>query len=372
MSFSERIFQKLNDIKTANRFRFVKEPSGIDFCSNDYLGLAINQDTINYLKEGITIYGGGSTASRLIRGHRDIFSTLEENFSNWVNSESTLFLANGFLANIGLLDAIKDKSTKIFCDRLNHASILDGIRLSNCETRYFKHLDLKNLEELLKKTSPDDEKIIISETIFSMDGDTANIEGLIRLKKKYNCTLVLDEAHALGVYGREGAGLSNTGNIDPYNDIDFRIFTGGKSLGLEGAFISCSQLNKDFLINTLRSFIFTTAPLPAIAYALNKLIPIIKNMNSERELIYKLSDKLRLFFKENDYSTGNSSTHIIPVILNDELITMNLAGKLQANGYDIRGIRPPTVKESRLRINVSANIEENHIDSLCSKFLELV
>lgn len=372
MNFIDRISRRIIDIKKANRFRILKEPEGIDFCSNDYLGMAGRKETVKYLKEGTTIYGGGSTASRLIRGHRDIFPQLEDTFSRWVNSESTLFLANGFLANIGLLDAIKDKSTKIFCDRLNHASILDGIRLSNCDTRYYRHLDMNHLEDLLKKSSLDDEKIIISETIFSMDGDTAKIEELIRLKKTYNCILILDEAHALGVYGREGAGLSNTGSIDPYNDIDFRIFTGGKSLGLEGAFISCSQTCKDFLINTLRSFIFTTAPLPAIAYALDKLIPIIRNMNSERKLIYKLSDKLRLFFKENNYSTGNSSTHIIPVILNDELITMNLASKLQANGYDIRGIRPPTVKESRLRINVSANIEETQIHSLCSKFLELV
>lgn len=361
MSFSERVSNRLLELKNIDRYRSLKAPQGIDFCSNDYLGLSDHLVLKNALKEGIDLYGGGSTASRLIRGHRDIFNCLEEKFSKWVNSPSSLFLANGFLANLGLINCIAEKKTKIFSDRLNHASILDGIQLSGAEVRYYRHLDLNHLEDLLKKADPNDEKLVITESIFSMDGDIANLEELVYLKNKFHFVLLVDEAHALGIFGAEGSGLANSFKKSVADDIDFRIFTAGKSMGLEGSFISCKSEYREYLINHLRTFIFSTAPMPAIAHALLTSISLIKGMNLERSNILKNSEYLRSELNKNGYSTKNSNSHIIPVLLPDDSSTMKLAGILQVRGFDIRGVRPPTVKEPRLRIIINSKISENDI-----------
>ena len=361
MSFSERVSKRLLELKIIERYRYLKIPQGIDFCSNDYLGLSDHQVLKNALKEGIDLYGGGSTASRLIRGHREVFNCLEEMFSGWVNSPSSLFLANGFLANLGLINCITDKKTKIYSDRLNHASILDGIQLSGAEVRYYRHLDLNHLEDLLRKANPNDEKLVITESIFSMDGDRANLEELVFLRNKFQFILVVDEAHALGIFGTEGSGLANSYEKCIADDIDFRIFTAGKSMGLEGSFISCKIEYREYLINHLRTFIYSTAPMPAIAHALLTSISLIKEMNLERNNIINNSQYLRNELNENGYSTKNSNSHIIPVLLPDDSATMKLASVLQEKGFDIRGVRPPTVKEPRLRIIVNSKINQKDI-----------
>ena len=368
MSFSERVSNRLLELKNIERYRTLNIPKGIDFCSNDYLGLSDHLELKNALKEGIDLYGGGSTASRLIRGHRDVFTLLEEKFSKWVKSPSSLFLANGFLANLGLINCIADKKTKIFSDRLNHASILDGIQLSGAEVRYYRHLDLNHLEDLLKKNNSSDEKLVITESIFSMDGDSANLEELVFLRNKFQFVLIVDEAHALGIFGAQGSGLANSYEKYISDDIDFRIFTAGKSMGLEGSFISCKKEFREYLINHLRTFIFSTAPLPAIAHALLTSISLIKEMNLERNNIIKNSQLLRSELNKNGYSTKNSNSHIIPVLLPDDSSTMKLASVLQEKGFDIRGVRPPTVKEPRLRIIINSKINENDILQLIQAF----
>lgn len=353
------IQKELERIHSQNRYRSLKEPLGKDFSSNDYLGLSHNVILKEKLKEGIEIYGCGSTASRLIRGHRKIFEETEKHFSSWVVSEDALFLANGYLANLGLLDLLGKFSVKFFCDRLNHASILDGIRLSGKEVRYYKHLDYTNLENLLKKENSSVLKVIVSETIFSMDGDKADVSKLLELKEKYSAVLVLDEAHALGIFGQNGGGVALEHSPELIEQIDFRVYTCGKSLGLEGAFIACKKEYKDFLINSLRTFIFSTSPMPSIVYALRYAIDLAKSMNKERDTILQLAEILRSKLRTLGYNTLNSCSQIVPVILNDEQTTMEYAKKLQEQDLDIRGIRPPTVKESRLRIslNVHSNLE---------------
>jgi 8-amino-7-oxononanoate synthase len=368
LSFSERVKNRLIELKKLNRFRSLKTPQGLDLCSNDYLGLSKHPELLLSLKEGIDLYGGGSTASRLIRGHRDVFETLETQFSNWVNSNSSLFLSNGFLANLGLINCITDKKTILYSDRLNHASLLDGMKLSGTEVRYYKHLDLNHLEELLKKKDISSEKIVITESIFSMDGDRANIPDLVYLKNKYQFILILDEAHALGIYGKLGSGLSNS-YLEKFSDsIDFRIFTAGKSLGLEGAFVSCSSDYKEFLINHMRTFIFSTAPLPAIAHALQKSITLVQSMEEARKELILNSEYLREQLKKLGYTIKNSTTHIIPILLKDDSTTMKAAEYLQSEGFDIRGIRPPTVKEPRLRLIINSNITQKQISNLLEVF----
>ena len=358
-SFDFLIQQELKKIHSQNRYRFLKEPLGYDFSSNDYLGLSQNEFLKEKLKEGIQIYGCGSSASRLIRGHRKVFEEVESLFADFVNSESSLFLANGYLANLGLLDLLGKFNAKFFCDRLNHASILDGIRLSHKEVRYYKHLDYKGLENLLQKENSNTLKVIVSETIFSMDGDKVDIQKLVELKEKYSCILVLDEAHALGIFGKNGGGVALEYNQEIIDKIDFRVFTCGKSLGLEGALIACKKEHKEFLINSLRTFIFSTAPMPAIIYTLRYAIDLVKTMEKERIRILELSNILRQELKKLNFNTLNSCSQIIPVIINNEKEVMEKAKILQKNQIDIRGIRPPTVKESRLRIslNVQTSLE---------------
>lgn len=365
-SFNSYLSTELTNIRSKNRFRSVKLPLGIDLSSNDYLCLSQSREIKNALKEGIEIYGAGSGASRLIRGHRDIFEKTEKKFANWVGSENSLFLANGFAANVGLIDAIADSRTLIFTDRLNHASILDGIRISGAVKKYFHHRHMTHLRELLQKSDPKARKIIVSETVFSMDGDIAFVKALISLKKEFDACLILDEAHALGVFGNEGGGIALAANLskEEVSEIDFRVYTGGKSLGLEGAFIACSNLSKDYLINTMRTFIFSTAPIPAVLFALSVSIDLVKKMDLERSRILENANLLRSGFKKLGYETLFSKSQIIPVVLFEEERALHFAQFLQEKGFDIRAIRPPTVKESRLRISINSNITRELIQKV--------
>jgi 8-amino-7-oxononanoate synthase len=362
-SFPDFIKKELDLILSKNRFRSLKLPNGIDLSSNDYLCLSQNSKVKNALIAGIEFYGAGSGASRLIRGHRDIFERVESKFAAWVGSETSIFLSNGFAANLGLIDTLSDPRTIIFTDRLNHASILDGIRISGAVKKYFRHKDMNHLQELLEKSDTNSRKIIVSETVFSMDGDSADVTELIRLKKEFNACLILDEAHALGVFGKEGAGVACLTLNSKYelSDIDFRVYTGGKSLGLEGSFIATSHLYKEYLINTMRTFIFSTAPIPAIAYALSTSIDLAIEMEKERTRILENARILRNGLKEIGLETLSSDSQIVPVVLYEEALAMQTASFLQEKGFDIRAIRPPTVKESRLRISVNANISKEVI-----------
>jgi 8-amino-7-oxononanoate synthase len=363
MNLLEWAETELELIKKKHRWRNLSPPCGIDLSSNDYLGLSTHPILIQKFIEGIQTYGVGSTASRLIRGHRDIFEKAEEEFSNWIEGESALFLANGFLANLGLMDVLGSIPSKFFCDRLNHASILDGIRLSGAEVKYYKHRNYEDLENLLKRESYGTAKVIVSETVFSMDGDLADLVKLIELKKKYNACLVLDEAHALGVFGKQGEGLSKHVEIN-LNEIDFRVFTCGKALGLEGAFIVCSKKVKQLLINKLRTFIFSTAPIPAIAYAVCTAIELVKEMQEERKKIFYLSNFFREQLKFLGLDCLDSNSQIIPILTGDEANTMELATKLQTSGFDIRGIRPPTVKKSRLRVSINSKLNQTDLEKV--------
>ena len=369
-SFQNYIEKELDSIKSKNRYRSLKVPNGIDLSSNDYLCLSKNPKVLTALKEGIDLYGAGSGASRLIRGHRDVFEKTEGKFAKWVDSETSLFVANGFAANVGLLDAISDPKTIIFTDRLNHASILDGIRISGAIKKYFHHRDMNHLRDLLQKSDSKAQKIIVSETLFSMDGDLANITELIRLKKEFDACLVLDEAHALGVFGERGAGLAlqeaNAKSL--LSDIDFRVYTGGKSLGLEGAFIACSNRAKEYLINTMRTFIFSTSPIPAIPFALGISIDLAIGMQEERKRILENANILRTGLKEFGFETLFSESQIVPVLLYEEEKALEVAKHLQEKGFDIRAIRPPTVKESRLRISINAGMTKELILNLLDCF----
>ncbi|MBE7411741.1 MAG: 8-amino-7-oxononanoate synthase [Leptospiraceae bacterium] len=362
--FFEKELQSLN---SKNLFRSLSFPHSRDFSSNDYLNLSKHPEIIKSFKEGLDFYYLGSTASRLIRGHRDSFEKAETDLANWVKSETSLLVSNGYSANLGLLDSIANPKTIIFTDRLNHASILDGIRISGAVKKYFNHRNTSHLRSLLEKSDKSSPKIIVSETVFSMDGDIALVDELVELKKEFGALLILDEAHALGVFGEKGGGVSLDRKLFPSideSDIDVRIFTGGKSLGLEGGFIASSEIIKQYLINKMRPFIFSTSILPAIAHSLSTAISIAKKMDEERKHILQISEILRNSLKEKGYEVLNSKSQIIPLVLFSEEKSLHKSKELKEKNFDIRAIRPPTVKESRLRISINSKIQFKDVEEL--------
>lgn len=347
--FTDDIRKFLAHLESTHRVRTLKVPPGnlIDLCSNDYLCLSQDQRIISALKTGLDLYGAGSTASRLVSGHRDIFTELEAAYAQWVGTEAGLFFANGYAANVGTLSGILDGSYAAFADRLSHASLVDGVRLSGARKVYFKHNDMNHLEDLLKK-STEKRRMIITESLFSMDGDVAPMPDLLELSKKYSALLYVDDAHALGVCGTAGSGLSH--------GADFRIGTFGKALGLEGAVVATSELAKKYLVHMARTFVFSTAPLPAIAHAAITAIELVQGMDAERAQIQQTSAYIRSAIKDMGYSTGLSASHIIPLLCESESAALRAADALALAGFHAKAIRPPTVKQSRLRISVNAGI----------------
>lgn len=352
MNFFTTDVQKfLAHLESTHRVRTLKEPPRglLDFCSNDYLCLSKDPRITEALKAGIDIYGAGSTASRLVSGHRDVFSALEATYAKWVGSEDGLFFANGYAANVGSLSAIMDGSYAAFADRLCHASLMDGIRLSGARKVYFHHNDLGHLEDLLKKAT-EKKRMIVTESLFSMDGDFAPMADLVVLAKKHSALLYVDDAHALGIYGNAGCGLSQ--------GADFRVGTFGKALGLEGAAVATDSLTKKYLVHTARTFVFSTAPVPALAHAALEAIRIVQGMDAERQQIHAVAEQIRNGAEALGYPTGKSQSHIIPLLCESEATALSAAEKLVGAGYHVKAIRPPTVKQSRLRISVNAGIDK--------------
>ncbi|AOP34003.1 8-amino-7-oxononanoate synthase [Leptospira tipperaryensis] len=356
----------MESLKEDFLYRTLEVPFGVDFSSNDYLSLTKHPTLIASLKEGLDLYGAGSGASRLVSGHRESFDRAEAACSEWTGTESSLFVANGFAANLGLLSCIANAKTEIFTDRLNHASILDGVRLSGAEKTYYKHLNLDHLEELLRK-SRKKEKIIVSETVFSMDGDLAPIEDLVFLKNKYEATLVLDDAHSIGVFGDFGAGrVSQVLGKQRIQEVDFITYTSGKALGLEGAWIGTSKIGREFLINKMRTFIFSTAPMPAIAHAVPTSIALLKTMDRERENVFQKSIRLRELIQTKNYPKTDSESQIIPILFPSEKSVLDAAALCRENGLYVKAIRPPTVPVPRLRICIHADMTDSILEKLIS------
>jgi len=358
VQFDREIDAFFSHLANTHRERNLEAPPAhlIDLCSNDYLGLAEHAALKAALHEGIEIYGAGSTASRLVRGHRDVFATLENKYAAWVGAEVALFVANGYAANVGAISAICDASWVAYIDRLAHASLVDGVRLSGARKVYFKHNDLEHLaEQLAKHSTP--KKIIISESLFSMDGDFAPLSELSALAKAHDALLYIDDAHALGVYGDAGRGLAPS-------SATIRMATFGKALGLEGAMLATSARLRKYLLHKTRTFVFSTAPLPAIAHAALTAIDLVKTMDGERTTIAKTSERLRQAATAANFSCGTSVSHIVPIICKDETAALQLAAHLAAGGFHTRAIRPPTVETSRVRIAINARLEERFLVQL--------
>jgi 8-amino-7-oxononanoate synthase len=341
--------------------------------SNDYLGLASDPRLMEAGIKAMERYGFGAGASRLITGDSQLHEELESAIALWKGTESALLFNSGYQANIGVISALVGEGDLIYSDALNHASIIDGCRLSRAQVRIYRHLDLDHLESLLKEDRERKcRKLIVTETIFSMDGDEAPLLTIVELSNRYGVWLMVDEAHAGGVLGPKGRGLVADLGI-PVEAITVSIGTLGKAVGSFGAYMAGSRLMREYLINRARSFIFTTAlPIPVIAASL-KGIELIQSMDDARKRLLDEAIKVRSVLREQGLAIPYGRSPIIPWILGDEATTLTASHLLREQGILGVPIRPPTVPQgtSRIRITLTSAFSSTDFQFLASTLANL-
>ena len=357
----------LPGIELDGKWIHLDEKKMLNLSSNDYLGIAsdqkMRQDFLSNLDIDKAIFS--SSSSRLLTGNYPVYQKVEHLLTDLYKKESALVFSSGYHMNMGILPALADKNTLILADKLVHASIIDGIRISSAQCIRYRHQDYRQLEELLDKHHASFRSmIIVTESIFSMDGDVSPLPLLVQLKKKYpNTFLYVDEAHAVGVRGLNGLGIAEEEDCIP--EIDLLCGTFGKAFASMGGFVVCSKIFRDYLINRMRTFIFTTA-LPPIQlewsfFVLNQMI----NMKEERMWLRKSSQIVKEALEEKGF-TSTSSSHILPVVIGDSKETILKAGEMQRKGFYMLPVRPPTVPKgtSRLRISLTAGITSAELNQL--------
>lgn len=341
----------------------------IDFSTNDYLGLSKSQVLFKAAKLAGEKFGVGSTGSRLLSGNKQIFEDFENQIAKDKKTESALILNSGFQANIAVLASLLDQSVLgskpiVFFDKLNHASLYQAVFLSKAELVRYQHNDMNHLNDLLIKFKDDSRaKFIVTETIFGMDGDIAPIDTIFALSKEHKAFLYLDEAHATGVIGYKGYGLSAKINLNEVPHLVLGTFS--KALGCFGAYATCSYVIKDYLINKCPGFIYSTSLSPMIIGAAAKAWDLVRSFDSERQNLSLKAKNVREKLKELRLNIGNSTTHIIPIILGDEDIVMNAKAELLKQGIIVSAVRPPTVPPGTSRLRIALNVSHSESDLDC-------
>lgn len=342
-----------------------------DFSSNDYLGLSGHAELKKAALEAIDKSGVGACASRLLSGDAEIFHQLEEAIAAFKGKEAALVFNSGYQANVGIISALFTKEDCIFCDRLNHASIIDGILLSQAKFFRFRHNDCQHLELLLKKErNKFKNALIVTESIFSMDGDRASLKELVKLKEKFNCQIMVDEAHATGIFGQNGSGLVEEEGLS--DSIDLIMGTFSKALAGFGAYLATSKTTVDYLVNTCRSFIYSTALPPSVIASNLASLKLIKDEPQRRKTLLSMAEMLREKLEAKGFCIKGAS-QIIPVILGDNLRALEFAKKIQEKGYWVMPVRPPTVPvgQARLRISLSYCHEQETLNKLIEVISEI-
>jgi 8-amino-7-oxononanoate synthase len=367
----ERLQLQLNEIASRGLTRKLESPRGIDLSSNDFLCLANDERIKNALIDAVKHGCVGSTASRLLRGERDSFRKVEAKFAEWKKTERSLYFPTGYQANIGVLQTFLEPEDVVFSDELNHASLIDGMRLSKCRKIVFRHLDYDQLSNLFRETKSEGQKFLVTESLFSMDGDIAPLDKYAKICRETNTNLIVDEAHAVGVYGARGSGLIEEFGTE--NDVFLSVNTAGKALGVSGAFVAGSEIAIEFMINKCRSFMFSTAPIPGVADALIESISIVEFEAERRERLLQLSRFFRDLLNENGIEVPLDNSQIIPIMIGDSDKAVRIANALQWDGFDVRAIRPPTVADgtSRLRISVNTGLSKEIFQDFVGKLIAL-
>lgn len=331
--------------------------SYINFSSNDYLGLTGSAEVRSGVRSYVDLYGSGSGASRLITGTGNYHEQFEQDLAAWLDVESVLLFNSGYQLNSSIIPALADRGTFIYSDRLNHHSLVQGVTASRATLRRYKHLDYDHLYKYLAEDKPDTRKIIVSESVFSMDGDQADIHKLAALADEFDAILIIDEAHAIGVMGEQGKGIGRG-----IERVDISIGTFGKAFGSFGAYVATSKQITDYLVNFCGGFIYTTALPPAVIGATHAALNRIKSMDNERKQLVEMSDWFRAQLKSAGFDTFGSTSHIVPVLIGDEHTSIQISETLKENGYWVNAIRPPTVEVGTSRLRFTLNIHHRRED----------
>jgi 8-amino-7-oxononanoate synthase len=383
----ERVRARLAGFDAGGLRRALRPPAGIDLSSNDYLNLSRHPAIAERFIEGIAREGCGSTGSRLLRGERDCLSAVERRFASFKRSERALFFTAGYVANIAVLSTLPEHGDILFSDEHNHASLIDGMRLSRARTVIFPHNDVAALARLLasedsvptssRAAAPPTGRprwggprvrFVVTESLFSMEGDAAPLAEYAALCKCTSAVLVVDEAHAVGVYGARGTGLLEAAGVEA--DECVSINTAGKALGVSGAFVAGPAWAIEYLVQRARPFVFSTAPPPALADALDASLALVGGEPERRQRVQSLSAHLRAKLRGAGIAAVEGTSQIVPVVIGDNDRAVAVARALERQGFDVRAIRPPSVPPGTARLRVSINVGLS--EALLDRFVGLL
>jgi 8-amino-7-oxononanoate synthase len=358
----------LRDLESRSQRRTLVEITGVNLCSNDYLGLADNpalkKSVIEAMARAARI---GGTGSRLLSGHAAVWNELEEEFAAFAGSAAALYFGSGYAANIGLLTSLANKNDVFFSDVLNHASIIDGIRLSAARKIIYSHRDLNTLETSLKENqSKPGRKLIVTETVSSMDGDVVPLDAIVALAEKYGAGVIVDEAHATAVHGPDGRGIAAQFLAD--GRIFAAMHTCGKALASVGAFVCGTAVLREHLINHARTFIFSTAVPPYMAEQIRAALGLAATMDAARAELLARSRDFAKSLQCDGWETLGATTQIVPAVIGANDAAVAAAEFLQRAGFAVRAIRPPTVPPgtARLRFSVTHKLTAAELEKLAA------
>jgi 8-amino-7-oxononanoate synthase len=359
--------------QTAGYASSVSEANGepyLSFCSNDYLGLANHPQLVAALQRGAAQWGVGAGAAHLVSGHFEPHHQLEQELAAFVGKPAALLFSTGYMANIGIVQALAGKDDTVFADKLNHASLNDAMLLSRAAVKRYRHNDTAQLSALLEQTKSG-RKLVITDAVFSMDGDLAPLPELLALCERYDAWLLVDDAHGFGVLGEQGRGSPAHFGIASQRII--YMATLGKAAGVFGAFVAADQAVIDTLVNHARSYVYTTATPPALACALLESLQLIMQGDALREHLRGLIAQLRSGLAGLPWKLMPSDTAIQPLLIGDNRAALALSEGLRERGIRVAAIRPPTVPQgtARLRITLSAAHSESDVEQLIGALHEL-
>ncbi len=371
--FARELERRLRDLEARDLLRRLEPGRGIDLVSNDTLGLAADPRLRERMRAALETEPAGAGAARLLRGERPAFAALEERLARFCGSEAALLFASGYAANTGLVQALAGPGDLLLSDDLNHASLIDGARLSRARKHVYAHLDVGEVERTLRAwraAGAAGRAFVLTESLFGMDGDLAPLGELAEVCEFHDALLIVDEAHATGLCGMTGAGLIEEQELR--GRVLCSVHTGGKALGAAGAWVAGSSSLREWLVNRARPFVFSTAPLPVLAAALEAALDVLRDEPWRRAEAHRKGALLRDALRARQLPCGGAAA-IVPIQVGDNRAALGLQRDLQARGFDVRAVRPPTVPEgtARLRVCVRATVDDADLLRFADALAEL-
>jgi 8-amino-7-oxononanoate synthase len=379
VSFNDELENRLSHMKEKGLYRTLKTMQSapgteVDIdgrkqlvcSSNNYLGLSNDKRLIRAAQDAIETFGIGSSGARLTTGNTSLHEQLEKKLASFKKTESALLFSSGYLANIGVLSSIPGKSDVILSDQLNHASVIDGCRLSRAHTVIYEHVNMVDLKQKLEATGQYERRFIVTDGVFSMDGTLAPLPEIMKLAEKYKAYVIVDDAHATGVLGKTGGGTSEHFHVQP----DIIIGTLSKAVGTEGGFVAGSRILIDFLRNHARTFIFQTSMSPAICAASYTALEIIEKSDEKRSRLFAAVGEITKGLKGMGFNVKGGMTPVVAVLIGSSTKAVSFSQSLQSKGIYASAIRPPTVAEgqSRIRITITSEYKDNEIERILDSF----